>query len=97
MPANDKRTVRLSNSEMPKDVKNALLMMYSSQILEVIDNRDDFPRGDLQGVVEAIVLNLLNGNHQSMYEKISKMGEWTMKKWKQKAPAQFKKRVPVFL
>jgi hypothetical protein len=59
---------------MPDDVKNALLIMYSNEILDLMDERDEFTRGDLQGVVEAIVLNLLNGNHKSRLEKILKMG-----------------------
>jgi len=37
-----------------------LTQKYSEEILEVIDCRDDFTRGDLQGAVEAIVLNILN-------------------------------------
>jgi hypothetical protein len=59
---------------MPDDVKNALLMMYSSEILNIIDHQDELPRGDLQGMVEAVILNLLNGNHKTMLEKILKMG-----------------------
>jgi hypothetical protein len=58
---------------MPDDVKNALLMMYSDQILEIVDNRDEFPRGDLQGAIEAIVLTLLNGNHKPALEKLLKI------------------------
>ena len=31
-------------------------------ILDIIDNRDDFTRGDLQGIVEALVMKIkLNG------------------------------------
>jgi hypothetical protein len=74
MQATAKKTIRMQNSDMPNDVKNALVMMYSDRILEIIDNRDEFTRGDLQGQLEAIVLNLLNGNHQDMMEKILKMG-----------------------
>ena len=41
--------------------ENTLLMQkYSEEILEVIDCRDDFARGDLQGAIEAIVLNILS-------------------------------------
>ena len=41
--------------------KNTLLMQkYSEEILELIDCRDDFTRGDLQGAIEAIVLNILS-------------------------------------
>ena len=37
-----------------------LMLKYSDRILEVIDQRDDFTRGDLQGAIEAIVLEILN-------------------------------------
>jgi hypothetical protein len=74
MQATVKKAIRIQNSDMPNDVKNALVMMYSDRILEIIDNRDEFTRGDLQGQLEAIVLNLLNGNHQDMMEKILQMG-----------------------
>lgn len=41
--------------------KNILLVnKYSNEILEVIANRDEFTRSDLQGVVEAIVMNIVN-------------------------------------
>jgi hypothetical protein len=36
-----------------------LMLKYSSRILEVIDNREQYTRGDLQGSIEAIVLNIL--------------------------------------
>lgn len=31
---------------------------YENEILELIDNRDDFTRSDLQGIVSAIVLKI---------------------------------------
>ena len=37
-----------------------LVQKYSDEILEVVDCRDDFTRGDLQGAIEAIVLNILS-------------------------------------
>lgn len=37
-----------------------LMLKYSDDILEVADNRDNFTRGDFQGAIEAIVLNILN-------------------------------------
>jgi hypothetical protein len=49
-------------------------MTYLDEILDLIDHHDDFTRGDLQGRVEATVLNLLNGNHTTMLEKILTMG-----------------------
>jgi hypothetical protein len=38
-----------------------LMLKYSDEILEVIDNREDMTRGDLQGAIEAIVLGILSG------------------------------------
>ena len=35
------------------------IIEYSSEILEVIDNVDQFTRSDLQGVIEAIVLKII--------------------------------------
>lgn len=32
---------------------------YSNEILDIIDHRDDYPRGDLQGIVEALVMKML--------------------------------------
>ncbi len=32
---------------------------YSDKILEIIDNQEDFTRSDLQGVVEALVMNII--------------------------------------
>lgn len=36
-----------------------ILSDYEDKILDLIDNRDDFTRSDLQGVVQALVLNIL--------------------------------------
>lgn len=59
---------------MQEDVKVALLMMYSGQIMNLVDNKDEMTHGDLEGGIEAVVLTLLNGNHNQMLEKILKMG-----------------------
>ncbi len=37
-----------------------LMLKYSNQILEVFDSREEMTRGDLQGTIEAVVLNILN-------------------------------------
>jgi len=37
-----------------------LINELSDDILEVIDNQDEFTRSDLQGIVQAIVVNILN-------------------------------------
>jgi hypothetical protein len=34
---------------------------YENEILEVIDNLDDYTRSDLQGRITAIVLNIMRG------------------------------------
>ena len=36
-----------------------IMLKYSDQILELVDQRDDFMRGDLQARCEAIVMSLL--------------------------------------
>lgn len=36
------------------------IIKYSDKILEIIDNRDNFTRGDLQGVVAAVVMKIIN-------------------------------------
>jgi hypothetical protein len=38
---------------------------YSNEILELVDNAGDIPRGDIQGIAEAIVINILNHNNQN--------------------------------
>jgi hypothetical protein len=35
---------------------------YENEILEVIDNKDDYTRSDLQGRISAIVLNIMRGH-----------------------------------
>jgi hypothetical protein len=37
-----------------------LVSKYEDEILEVVDNQDEFTRSDLQGAIEAIVLKILN-------------------------------------
>jgi hypothetical protein len=34
---------------------------YENEILEVIDNQDDYTRSDLQGRILGIVLNIMRG------------------------------------
>ncbi|MDR3460411.1 MAG: hypothetical protein P4N60_23525 [Verrucomicrobiae bacterium] len=36
------------------------MLKYSDKILAVVDRKDEFSRGDLQGSIEAIVLSILN-------------------------------------
>ena len=33
---------------------------YSDKILEIIDNKDELTRGDLQGAIEAVVMNIIS-------------------------------------
>jgi len=37
-----------------------LMLKHSDKILEVFDNLEEMSRGDLQGAIEAIVLNILS-------------------------------------
>lgn len=39
-----------------------LVNKYSDEILEIVDNRDEFTRSDLQGIIDAIVLKILKEN-----------------------------------
>jgi hypothetical protein len=41
------------------------VMRYSDEILEIIDNRDEFTRGDLQGCVEGIVNKIIEDTKNS--------------------------------
>ena len=49
---------------MPTIEELKLLNEYENEILEVIDNQDEYTRSDLQGRVGAIVLNILNKGKQ---------------------------------
>jgi len=42
----------------PKIVK--LIRKYSDDILNIVDNQDEFTRSDLQGAIDAIVINILH-------------------------------------
>jgi hypothetical protein len=35
------------------------IMKYSNKILEIVDNRAEFTRGDFQGAIEADVTNII--------------------------------------
>jgi len=39
--------------------KMQIVNEYSDEILELIDNREEFTRSDLQGIVEALVMKIL--------------------------------------
>lgn len=45
---------------MTPEQKILLVNEYSSKILEIIDNVDDFTRSDLQGAIMAIVMQIIN-------------------------------------
>lgn len=36
------------------------IMKYSDKIMEIIDNQENFTRGDLQGAIEAQVMMIIN-------------------------------------
>lgn len=42
------------------DKKTKMLSEYEDRILDLIDNRDDFTRSDLQGCAGAIVLSMFH-------------------------------------
>ncbi len=35
------------------------ILRYSSKILEIVDSQDQFTRGDFQGLIEAVVMNIV--------------------------------------
>ncbi len=37
-----------------------LINEFENRMLELIDNQDEFTRGDLQGIVSALVIKILN-------------------------------------
>lgn len=41
-----------------------LINKYENEILEVVDNQDDYTRSDLQGRVSAIVMNILRAGKE---------------------------------
>lgn len=58
---------------MRDDLKNSLTLMYSSQILDIIDQKEELTRGDLQGCIEVIVRTFVIGDHSAMYKRILAM------------------------
>jgi hypothetical protein len=53
------------------DKKTELIKDYSSALLEIIDNVDDFSRGDLQWTIEAELSKLI-----AEVEENSNVDEW---------------------
>ena len=53
------------------DKKTELIKNYSSALLEIIDNVDDFSRGDLQWTIEAELSKLI-----AEVEENSNVDEW---------------------
>ena len=53
------------------DKKTELITNYSSALLEIIDNVDDFSRGDLQWTIEAEISKLI-----AEVEENSNVDEW---------------------
>lgn len=47
---------------MTKENEMRLISKFEDQILELIDNQEDYTRSDLQGVVQAIVMNIIREN-----------------------------------
>lgn len=44
---------------MTKENEMRLVSKYEDQILELIDNQEDYTRSDLQGAVQAVVINII--------------------------------------
>jgi len=40
------------------------VLQYSSEVLDIIDNQDDFDRSDLQGAVEALVYKIMKKSRE---------------------------------
>ena len=45
------------------------VMKYSDAILEIVDNQEEFTRGDLQGAVQAVVMTILIEAQKKCYEQ----------------------------
>jgi hypothetical protein len=43
-----------------------IVLKYSDKILDIVDNRDEFTRGDLQGAIEAIVLTIIRDSKNDL-------------------------------
>jgi hypothetical protein len=43
-----------------------IVLNYSDKILDIVDNRDEFTRGDLQGAIEAIVLTIIRDSKNDL-------------------------------
>lgn len=46
--------------EEKKIKKVKFVSQYSSKVLYLIDNQDALPRGDFQGTIEAVILQLIH-------------------------------------
>lgn len=46
----------------PKIIK--LINQYTDEILEIMDNQDEFTRSDLQGIVDALVMKILRAGFE---------------------------------
>jgi hypothetical protein len=44
--------------------KEQLIFKYEDKILDLIDNRDEFTRSDLQSCVTALVMQLINESEE---------------------------------
>ncbi len=51
-------------------INTLLTSKYESEILELIDNQDEYTRSDLQGIVTALVNRIMNEGFKIMIENI---------------------------
>lgn len=49
--------------------KEKLMFKYSDKILDIIDNLEEFTRGDLQGAIEAQMMMIISEAQKLLLEK----------------------------
>lgn len=52
-----------------------LTIEFESEILDLIDNRDEFTRSDLQGVVTVLVNKIMQRGHEILSKVENKQGK----------------------
>jgi hypothetical protein len=50
----------MAKSIQQREAEMRLVSKYSNDILEIVDGRDEYDRGDLEGVAMAVVLNIIH-------------------------------------
>jgi len=64
--------------------QDELVMLVSSALLDIVDNRDGFDRGDLQGAIEAQVSMCIKKAQQTIsrdvWEKVGFKNDWGLER-----------------